>query len=194
MAVGDAMRTARGVRALRAELRLERLDEDLEQIERQRVRIAPDGFAHRLADDRADDDGTAPLRVGGGVDLAHRFVDLFRRIDEGNRHALKLEILELREKAVAEHLRGDAGAIGNKKHGALPGHVPHHHVDHTGSTPTGSGGNSPKSSQLSPGAWKSEPHDPLRPNARAYVAYSLNCAGVWDGETISIASPPASRN
>src|SRR5205823_13345619 len=51
MAVGDAMRTTRGVRALRAELGFERLDEDLEQIERQRVGVAPDDFAHRLADD-----------------------------------------------------------------------------------------------------------------------------------------------
>src|SRR5439155_25017371 len=89
---------------------------------------------------------------------------------------------------------GDAGAIGDEEHRALPGHVRHHHVDHTGSTPTGSGGKSPNSIQLSPGAWKSDPHDPLRPNARAYVAYSMNCAGVWDDETTSIASPPESRN
>jgi hypothetical protein len=40
VAVGDAVRAAGGVRALRAELRLERPDEDLEEVERKRVRVA----------------------------------------------------------------------------------------------------------------------------------------------------------
>ena len=42
------------VRARGAELRLQRLDENLEQVEREGVGIAADGFAHGLVDHRAD--------------------------------------------------------------------------------------------------------------------------------------------
>ena len=61
------MATVRDVTA--PDVRLERRDEDLEHVERQRLRVAADRFAHGLVDDRADDD--RPMQLDGEVDAAY---------------------------------------------------------------------------------------------------------------------------
>src|SRR5262249_13973431 len=52
-------------------------------------------------------------------------VDFLRRVDEGDRLALKIHRLELRQQAVAEYLGGDTGAVGNEEDGSaiLHGHL-----------------------------------------------------------------------
>ncbi len=165
LAVGDAVGAARRVRALGLELGLERRDEDLEEIERERVRVAANGRTHRLVDDRAEHDRRLDLAHGRLVDLTHGGIDLVGRVDERDRLPLEVEILELRQQAVAEHLRRDAGAIGNEEHGAAVRHRRArvsgradarrggYQSCQTGTTPAGIGGKSPKSIQLSPGPW-----------------------------------------
>ena len=123
VAVGDAVRASGRVRALGVELDLERRDEDLEEVERERLRLLAHPRAHRLVDDRAEHDRRAILGRRVVVDLADHGVDLLARIDERNRVPLELELLELRQQAVAEHLGGDAGAVGDEEDGAAIGHA-----------------------------------------------------------------------
>ncbi len=61
---------------------------------------------------------------------------------------MKADVVELRKQAVAEHLGRDAGAVGEKEDGTA---FRHYQRVHTGVTPAGIAGRSPKSSQLSPG-------------------------------------------
>src|SRR4051812_5763604 len=97
VAVGDAVRASGGMRALGPELGLERLDEHLEEIERQRVGIAPDGLAHDFVDHGTDDDRPLAFARRRLVYLPHCLGDAVGRIDEWNRYALELERVELRE-------------------------------------------------------------------------------------------------
>jgi hypothetical protein len=99
------------VRAFRAEFPFERLDERLEQIECQCIRLAADRLAHHFVHDRADDDRAPAFALRGVVYLPDRLGDPLRRVDERNRHALERDLIELREQAVAEHLGGDARAV-----------------------------------------------------------------------------------
>ena len=122
VAVGDSVRASRGVRALGAELRLERRDEDLEHVERQRLRVATDGLAHRIVDHRADDDRPAAFGGARGVHLPHGIGSFVHRVDEWNRDPPKLDVLELGQQAVAEHLRGNPGAVGDEEHRASVAH------------------------------------------------------------------------
>src|SRR5262249_43111503 len=58
------------------------------------------------------------------IDLAHRVGRLLRRVDERNGDAMKVDVLELREETVAEHLRRDARTVGNEEDGAPILHGP----------------------------------------------------------------------
>jgi len=70
--------------------------------------------AHCLIDNELTTIG-GDLRGCGGVHLPYGLSNLCRRVDEGNRDAAGLEVLELRKQAVAEHLGCDAGAIRDEK-------------------------------------------------------------------------------
>ena len=61
---------------------------------------------------------------------------------------MKADIVELRQQTVAQHFRGDAGAVGQEENGSPVGH---YQRVQTGVTPAGMSGRSPRSSQLSPG-------------------------------------------
>ncbi len=105
--------------------------------------------AHRVVDDRAENQRAATLRRGVLVDPPQYLVDLFRRVDEWNRLPVEAETFELRQQAVAEHFGGDAGPVGDEKYRAPVGHP--YQSFHTGTRPAGSGGMSPRSAQPSPG-------------------------------------------
>jgi hypothetical protein len=62
--------------------------------------------------------GLLALDLAGVVDLAHRLVGLVHGVDEGQAHMAGLH-LELGQDGVAEGLGGDAGAVGDKKYGAV---------------------------------------------------------------------------
>ena len=66
--------------------------------------------------------GTPPFSDGAVIDLLHRVVRFFHRIHERERHFLEAHAFKLREQTVAQHLGGDAGAIGNEKRSAFWGH------------------------------------------------------------------------
>jgi hypothetical protein len=66
--------------------------------------------------------GRRPSAGGRRVDLAHGVGDLLHRIDERNRHAVKDDVFELRQQAVAEHFGRDAGAVRNEEDGAALAH------------------------------------------------------------------------
>ena len=142
------MRPARRMRRFRVELGFERGDEHLEQVEHQRVRVA-ELRAHRLLDDRTEHQGPPAFAGGDIVDPPQNTFDLFRRVDVRHRHALKFEVLELRQQAVAQHFGRNAGAIGNKKNRARVRH--RHQSFQTGVMPAGRSGMSPRSARLSPG-------------------------------------------
>jgi hypothetical protein len=55
----------------------------------------------------------------GLVDARSRFACLVRRIDEWQPVQPELQVLELREHAVAERLGCDTRAIGHEEHGAV---------------------------------------------------------------------------
>ena len=154
--VGDAVRASRRVGTPRPQLALERRDEDLEQVERECMGAVADALAGALVDDRAEHERPLALPRGGRVDLADRVVDLFGGVHERQGVPDEVELVELHEQAVAQHLGGDAGAVRDKKYGAAIGHGlcrPRYQRFQTGSTPNGRGGRSPRSSQLSPGPW-----------------------------------------
>ena len=67
--------------------------------------------------------GRRPSRSGDLVDLLDHGVDLLGRIDERYRQPVKLDLLELRQQAVAEHLGGDAGAVRDEEDGAAGWHA-----------------------------------------------------------------------
>ena len=123
VAVGNPVRAAGRMRALGAELGLERGNEDLEQVERQRVRVAPEGVAHGIVDDRAEHDRRLSLARRRFVDLLDHRRDLFGRVDERDRQPGELDFLELRQQAVAQHFGRDPGAVGDEKDGATNSHA-----------------------------------------------------------------------
>ena len=96
---------------------LERRDEDLEAVEEQRVSLA-DHLRDLRAGERADDDRA--LAVGGPlpVDSVHDLARLLHGVDERQRHLVEAHAVKLGEQAVAEHLGGDAGAVGYEECGA----------------------------------------------------------------------------
>ena len=53
-----------------------------------------------------------------GGDARQAFLGLLGRVDEGQGDLVELDALELREQAVAEHLRRDAGAVGDEEDGS----------------------------------------------------------------------------
>ena len=120
--------------------------------------------AHRLVDDRAEHDRRPLFARRGLVDLPYRRFDRSGVSTNGIVMSVELELLELGQQAVAEHLGRDAGAIGDEEDGAavrpsIGGRCARYQSCQTGTTPAGSGGRSPRSIQLSPGPWKSEPHE-----------------------------------
>ena len=167
------------MRRFRAQLGLQRRDEYLEQIEHHGIGAA-ELSAHRFVDDRAEDERAPALPSGGLGDALQHLVDSLRRVHEGDGLALEVQTFKLRQQAVAEHLGGDAGAVGYEVHGVLIGHVEGSGVSgpgtrtksprwpsftrdatasglqpyqscQTGATPAGRGGIPPRSTQLSPG-------------------------------------------
>jgi hypothetical protein len=100
---------------LDAQARLERVDEALEEIDHERVR-APHDRAHVVVHQRGEHDRAAVARLGG--DARNALFGLFRAVDKRQRHLVEFDPLELGHQAVAKHLRGDAGAVGDEKHGA----------------------------------------------------------------------------
>ena len=48
-------------------------------------------------------------------DILEQIRSALRRIDEGQGGLAERHLVELREQAMAQHLRGDAGAVGNEK-------------------------------------------------------------------------------
>jgi len=89
-------------------------DEDLEAIQHQCFGLRQHG-ADLDVHQRADDDGPRAVACARLIDLLDRLLGFLRRIDEGQGGLAERHLVELREQAMAQHLRGDAGAVGNEK-------------------------------------------------------------------------------
>ena len=104
---------------LDAQPRFEGADEGFEEIDEQGI-----GPAHDLADflvhQGGEDDRLAVTALGG--DAREALLDLFHAVDEGQGDLVELDAFELRQQAVAQHLRRDARAIGDEEHGAALRH------------------------------------------------------------------------
>src|SRR5690242_9673925 len=99
---------------LHAQPRFQRVDERLEEIEEQRARPAHDRA--QVLVDEGGKDYRLRITVGLGLDARETLLGFLGAVDEGQGNLIELDALELREQAVAEHLRGDARAIGDEKH------------------------------------------------------------------------------
>src|SRR6185503_19097313 len=84
---------------------------------------APEHRAHLLVHQRGEYDGLAVAARRLGLDACQALVRLLRAVDERQGDLAELDTLELREQAVAEHLRRDAGAVGQEKDRSLVSHV-----------------------------------------------------------------------
>ncbi len=115
--VPRAVRTADRVSGFRAELRLERIQKTLEEIQHERLGLAH-GFAYFGVDQRGEDNGAAVSRCGGLVDPGDAGPGLVDRVDEGDGHLVEFDAVELRKQAVAQHLDGDPRAVGDEEHGS----------------------------------------------------------------------------
>ena len=100
---------------------LERADEGLEEIDEQRVGAAHD-LAHVAVHQGREHDRLAVAAQRFPLDPLQAFLRLVHAVDEGQGHLVEIHALELGQQAVPEHLRGDAGAIGNEEHGAALRH------------------------------------------------------------------------
>ena len=76
--------------------------------------------ANAVVDERREHDRLAVLLLGG--DAREAFLGFLAAVDERKRHLIELDPFELRKQAVPEHLRRDAGAIGDEEHGAALRH------------------------------------------------------------------------
>ena len=101
--------------------RFERVDEGLEEVHEQRVG-APDHGAHVLVHERGEHDRLPAAVRGFGLDAREAVLGFLGAVDEGQGDLVELDALELGQQAVAEHLRRDAGAIGDKEHRAALRH------------------------------------------------------------------------
>jgi hypothetical protein len=100
---------------------LERADEGLEEIDEYALR-APHHFAHVAVHERGEDDRLAVAAQGFAFDALQAFQGPVHAVDDGQGHLVEFHALELGEQAVAQHLRRDAGAIGDEEHGAALRH------------------------------------------------------------------------
>ena len=116
--VRDAVRPADGVRRALPSSRLERVEEALEEVEQQRVGgdAAPPGC--RRSTSVQNTIGRVPERAFAAAIRVDALLGFLDRVDEGLGDLLELDALELGEQAVAEHLGGDAGAVGDEEDGA----------------------------------------------------------------------------
>jgi hypothetical protein len=104
------------------QLFFQRGDEDLEAVEKQRIRSTHDAGALGV-DERTDDDGALSVDDGRFIDALDRLARLVRGVYERQRHFGETDTFELREQAVSQHLRGEAGTVGHEEGGAfLNGH------------------------------------------------------------------------
>jgi len=120
--VERAVRAADGVAGPDAQARLERIDEGLEEIHEQRIGLAHDG-AQVAVHEGGEHDGLAVAPRALRLDARPAVLGLVQRIDERQGDLLELQALELRKQAVAEHLGGDAGAVGDEEHSAALRHA-----------------------------------------------------------------------
>ena len=110
LALGDAVEAPGRMGGALAEFVFEGLDELLEEIEEEGVRLAQAG--HRVGVDQGVEDDRAQAGFDGRVaDLHGAVAGLVGGVDEG--HAVRLEagIRKLGEETVAEGLGRDAGAV-----------------------------------------------------------------------------------
>ena len=106
------------VRGLLLQLVLERLQEYVEYVEVQSVRLAYDGAKLVLHQGRKDD--RSGLAFGRClVDFLHRLTCLVIVIYKWQSHLAKIMAIKLSQQAVAQRFRGNAGLIGQKEYGTL---------------------------------------------------------------------------
>ena len=109
---------------------------------------------------------------------------------------MELEVLELREQAVAEHLGGDAGAVRDEEYRALRTvRGDRYHFVHTGVDARRQRRQVAEVDPALAGAVIVGAARASSPKTRAMLAYSANCAARVRGRHhFDGASPPASRN
>ena len=78
--------------------------------------------AHVVVDESREHDRLAAV-AAFALDAREALLGFFRRIDEGQGDLVELHAFELRQQAVAEHLRRDAGAVGDEEHGSAFAHT-----------------------------------------------------------------------
>ena len=119
--VHRAVRAADRMARLHPQTRLERIDERLEEVEEERLGAAHD-LPHILVDQGGKDDRLAVAAGRLRLDARQAFLGSLRAVDERQGDLVEVDAFELREQAVPEDLRGDAGAVGNEEHGAPLAH------------------------------------------------------------------------
>src|SRR5437588_9358334 len=119
--VHGAVRAPDGMARLHAQARFQRVDERLEEIEEQRIRFAHHR-AHVLIDQRREHDRLAIAVHARRLDARKTVLGLFGTVDERQGDLIELHAFELRQQAMAQHLRRDACAVGDEKHGAALRH------------------------------------------------------------------------
>jgi len=102
----------------RAELRLQRPEKSLEEVEHQRVRTAHD-VPYPVVHQRREHDRPRAPGHGCAGDARDRFPRSLLAVDERDDRGSEADAVELGQQAVAQCLGGEAGAIRDEKDGAI---------------------------------------------------------------------------
>ena len=109
--VADAVALADGVRALHAELGLERADELAEEVDDVTAHVFVEGAHDVRIHEGREDDRTKAFFLFHLIDALRGFKRLLDRVDERDARLVVVEVGELRHDRMRERFGGDGGAV-----------------------------------------------------------------------------------
>ena len=118
LALAGVTEAADAVVRLQAELFFQRMHKHAEHIEQHAVAAGLQHRQHFHIHQCGEDNGAGTIDFGGMVDLAYYLVRLVYGVDEGQADVVQLGF-ELRQDGVTKGFGGNAGAVGDKKYGAM---------------------------------------------------------------------------